>query len=291
MIPRSNDPAPKRPRGRPKGTGINDAPVLAAVRLLMAGDRALRPTTAIKRAGVVDPSAVRRLREKLHTDATAERPRLAVAALAASRPETVSEMPVAARAASAPLPAAATPAHAPLSKHPPLAAETEKRTREALLLAAYLEAMIKAPPLTAEPSLDAPTPIDAAVSEGRMKSGGAIGAEAIDPRPVEAPPQPQAQQSRSTEPPPPPSFSFPGMPPFLQPFLQPQASQQLEGMKLAVEAMTSMTKLQLHITENAFAYSPMAMMLQGQAMVGQMLLASFTGQLDGMKPKKKDGTP
>ncbi len=84
------------------------------------------------------------------------------------------------------------------------------------------------------------------------------------------------------------------MPPFLQPFHKsapaaPAAAsptQQLEGMKLAVEAMTTMTKLQLHITENAFAYSPLAMMLQGQAMVGQMLLASFTGQLDALKPKK-----
>ena len=59
-------------------------------------------------------------------------------------------------------------------------------------------------------------------------------------------------------------------------------------MKLAVEAMTSMTRLQLHITQNAMSYSPMALMLQGQAFVGQMLLASFTGQLDAAKRKPKE---
>jgi hypothetical protein len=287
MTRRQIEPAPKRARGRPKGTGIDDAARLASIAAMLSDDRGLKATTAIKRAGVSDPSAIRRLREKLRAGA-AEKPRLPVAALATARAETVTaELPP--RSAQSLAQASPEPEQQPVSgsKHPPLAAETEKRTREALLLAAYLEAMSKSPPPT-DPSDVPPMPRSAPPEPPRQ--------DARTPEPASPPPRPEAPKARSTEPQAQPQapFSFPGMPPFLQPFRQPEApphpgtspAQQLEGMKLAVEAMTSMTKLQLHITENALAYSPLAMMLQGQAMVGQMLLASFTGQLDAMKPKK-----
>ena len=52
-------------RGRPVGTGLDDRSRLAAIRELMASDPTLKPTTAIKMIGVTEPSAVRRLREKL----------------------------------------------------------------------------------------------------------------------------------------------------------------------------------------------------------------------------------
>jgi hypothetical protein len=54
-----------RPRGRPKGTGIDDSKTLRDVLNLLAAEDGLRPTTAIHRAGISDPSVVRRLREKL----------------------------------------------------------------------------------------------------------------------------------------------------------------------------------------------------------------------------------
>jgi hypothetical protein len=54
-----------RPRGRPKGTGIDDSKTLRDVLNLLASEDGLRPTTAIHRAGISDPSVVRRLREKL----------------------------------------------------------------------------------------------------------------------------------------------------------------------------------------------------------------------------------
>lgn len=53
-------------RGRPKGSGLNDSAQLAAIQKLLAADPALKPTTAIKKVGVTDPSAVRRLRDKLN---------------------------------------------------------------------------------------------------------------------------------------------------------------------------------------------------------------------------------
>ena len=60
-------PITPRPRGRPKGTGINDRDLLTTVARLLAADRQLKPTTAIHNAGITDPSVVRRLRDKLKT--------------------------------------------------------------------------------------------------------------------------------------------------------------------------------------------------------------------------------
>jgi len=54
-----------RRRGRPKGTGIDDSRALETIAGLLASNANLRPTTAIRQAGVTDPSVVRRLREKL----------------------------------------------------------------------------------------------------------------------------------------------------------------------------------------------------------------------------------
>lgn len=57
--------ASRAQRGRPKGSGLNDQALLKAIADLMAVDTSLKPTTAIKAIGITEPSAVRRLREKL----------------------------------------------------------------------------------------------------------------------------------------------------------------------------------------------------------------------------------
>ena len=54
----------KSSRGRPKGTGLNDAAQLRAIAGLIAQNPDLRPTTAIKTLGITDPSVIRRLRDK-----------------------------------------------------------------------------------------------------------------------------------------------------------------------------------------------------------------------------------
>ncbi|MBY0224309.1 MAG: hypothetical protein K2Q28_00705 [Hyphomicrobium sp.] len=51
-------------RGRPKGTGLDDAGPLAAIAELIAANPGMKPTTAIKALGFTDPSTVRRLRDK-----------------------------------------------------------------------------------------------------------------------------------------------------------------------------------------------------------------------------------
>ena len=65
MALRADIAASPRTRGRPKGTGIDDRDRVVQVRDMLAADRGLKPTTAIKRLGITDPSIIRRLRDKL----------------------------------------------------------------------------------------------------------------------------------------------------------------------------------------------------------------------------------
>jgi hypothetical protein len=51
-------------RGRPKGTGIDDSERLARLDELLRIHPDWRPTTAIRKMGYSDPSAIRRLRDK-----------------------------------------------------------------------------------------------------------------------------------------------------------------------------------------------------------------------------------
>jgi len=53
-----------RKRGRPKGTGINDHETLIKIAQLIAANPNMKRTTAIKQAGVTNPSVIRRLRDK-----------------------------------------------------------------------------------------------------------------------------------------------------------------------------------------------------------------------------------
>jgi hypothetical protein len=54
--------------GRPKGTSLDDRQQLQSIAALLAADPKLKPTTAIRALGVVDPSTVRRLRDKFRLD-------------------------------------------------------------------------------------------------------------------------------------------------------------------------------------------------------------------------------
>lgn len=54
-----------RSRGRPKGSGKDDSKVLAEIaNILIAEEECIPPTTAMKRAGVTNPSDIRRLQVK-----------------------------------------------------------------------------------------------------------------------------------------------------------------------------------------------------------------------------------
>jgi len=54
----------ERKRGRPKGTGINDRETLLKIAHLVTANPKMKRTTAIKQAGITNPSVIRRLRDK-----------------------------------------------------------------------------------------------------------------------------------------------------------------------------------------------------------------------------------
>ncbi|MEZ5774808.1 MAG: hypothetical protein R3D33_08930 [Hyphomicrobiaceae bacterium] len=56
--------ATKPTRGRPKGSGINDRAILLSIAGLIVDNPTLKRTTAIKQAGITNPSTIRRLRDK-----------------------------------------------------------------------------------------------------------------------------------------------------------------------------------------------------------------------------------
>ena len=65
---------PKKARGRPKGSGLDDRRHLDGIAKLIAENPGLKPTTAIKKLGITDPSAVRRLRDKYRAQSRTAKP-------------------------------------------------------------------------------------------------------------------------------------------------------------------------------------------------------------------------
>jgi hypothetical protein len=55
---------PKRPRGRPVGSGKNDSAELQMIAEVLARGGATTPTGAIRAIGITNPSVIRRLRNK-----------------------------------------------------------------------------------------------------------------------------------------------------------------------------------------------------------------------------------
>lgn len=306
--------APRR-RGRPKGTGIDDTMLLRQIVGLMAGDPALKPTTAIKQVGIDNPSIVRRLREKLKLAQIDTPPQPPVRARKQQKPrgETVAPPHQPRSAARNQGTGSQRVTHAPApttSAHPepsgPVASpqDTQARditkAREAALLAAYLKAL----QATAVPSLDdeqqtgriptpAPRPVIPPEPPPRLAEPAGPPSQHSNatrqaPQP---PPNPFAAFAQPTSPPA--GMMFPFMPPFLQPFApkpppaHPLVQNQMEALKASVEVMTAMAKLQMLTYQNALAGTPFGNMLQAQTMMGQMLLASFAGVMGGKKPPDK----
>lgn len=291
-----SDAAPRR-RGRPKGTGIDDKDLLRQITGLMASDLSLKPTTAIKRCGIDNPSIVRRLREKLKVEPVVTRPhkkgQKSNRAVVIQRPvptphaKSKTEPPRTA-------PKSAAPSSKPVTAKTPTAATAlneSQKASEAALLAAYLRAL----QATAVPTLD----------EERAPVQTAPAQPSLD----HPPPPPERAQTFS-EPPraaqpqfgaapfplgsQPSGMMFPFFPPFMQPLApkpppaNPMVQNQMEALKLSVEVMTAVTKLQMFAYQSTLGATPFGNMLQAQTMMGQMLLASFAGFAGlGKKPDGK----
>jgi hypothetical protein len=333
MVAASDQSRLTRAKGRPKGSGIDDSAELAQVRALLAAEPKLRPTTAIKRLGVTDPSIVRRLRNKL---GEGDAPMAVVSSVPTALAEKKSQIE---KVSDRPAVASPTMMSEPLAvdrrQAAPPAQLSPKAAQEAELLAAYLEALRASAPVAPsrsmspdpiasaskqasrpEPPPAKPEPAPREIAEAATRPSAASG-PAANANPFAAMmPMGMANFSLPGMPAIPPAMvgfnpfaplspfgsggsapstfpSMPGFPSFLQPFMPKPASpqpgtdafRQLEAFKLAIEVMTAISRLQLHLVQNVAAYSPMALMLQGQAFMGQMLLSSLTGQLDALRPK------
>jgi hypothetical protein len=256
------DRAPAR-RGRPKGTGINDTELLHRLKAALAADPELRPTTAIRAAGVNDPSAIRRLRDKL----TAEPAPTARANKSSSdRPALPLEAGSPAIKTARPRPAAKRRAEAP-----PRAAGDRV---EAQTLASYLAA-VGGSPVAAHATPTPPTPTTASDAGGPRPNPPTGGAVAGPDKNASAPAQaPTAHAATSHALPSPFEMMSRMTPPLVA---TPQTM--LEGVRLAVEATAAISRLQVFIMQGSLKGTPLAMMLQGQAAMAQMMLATLAGAL------------
>ncbi len=105
-------------RGRPKGTGLDDAGPLAAIAELIAANPGMKPTTAIKALGITDPSTVRRLRDK-YQQRRAPRDDAPTATIPSTQPHRTANNVIALRARSSGVRRDAAPAARAPSPAPP----------------------------------------------------------------------------------------------------------------------------------------------------------------------------
>lgn len=263
------DRAPAR-RGRPKGTGINDTDLLHRVRAALAADPTLRPTTAIRAAGVTDPSAIRRLRDKL---GAAPAPTGKTSKASSERPAAALKAGPAAIKTAQTRPTPKRPADTP----PKAAADTV----EAQTLATYLAAVGSAP-VAAHATQTTPT------RPGGSAPGNPAG-ERATPAPsanvaasvpaadkgAPAPASPSPARAATTQTLPSPFEMMVRMAPPMA--ATPQTM--LEAVRLAVEATAAISRLQVFMMQGSLKGTPLAMMLQGQAAMAQMMLATLAGAL------------
>lgn len=238
-------------RGRPKGTGIDDADTLAAIADLMGADPELRPTTAIKKAGVTDPSIVRRLREKLK--APAEAPPAGLPAIAA----------VAVRPA------------------PPAKPANNKATPQSIALASALaEAAAKRPIKPAPAQKHSPKPT---VSRAVHAAPTQVPAPPPDAPAASKPAAPQPP--RGAQPGPVPSAA-PAQEPkrheyFALPLLPAHGDDTgpaADILRASVEAATAITRLQMELFEQMLRLSPLSMILKQQKTITQAVTAALATQ-------------
>ncbi len=253
-----------RKRGRPKGTGLNDTATLAAIARLRASDPDLKPTTAIRKLGITDPSVVRRLRDKLKGDQD----------LSVAPPKTAPDQPsrVPSSSARAPLKRRGVPARpGPATVAGPLQANvtTNLPPREAS---------------SPEPRLP-PEPIQPSVTPSNDASPPRTG-----PLKFEQPSQPESAQAQSSTRPEPHEKQAEAQPEQRkEETAQGQSGipdPQVEAMRLSAEAAAAVSRLYLHCLTHAASMSPMAMALRAQNVSSQWL-AMFLAQQSIFTPPRR----
>ncbi len=148
-------------RGRPKGSGLDDTQVLRRIAHVLQTNAGMSPTTAIKQAGINNPSVIRRLRDKLKSDVkprTQKTKHVSAAAKVATSGAKRSKLPpvpVTSPRRKAPARRAARPARQTAATRQPAAVATP--AVEALAVA-LPTALVTPPNPATEPPAAAPLP-------------------------------------------------------------------------------------------------------------------------------------
>jgi hypothetical protein len=255
--------APRR-RGRPKGTGLDDTATLVAIAQLRSVDPDLKPTTAIRKLGITDPSVVRRLRDKLKSDDFGTTPHgVANAGSLTSR----SAPPSGPRKSTLTPQRAVGPLQTKVTSKLPLRKQSSSKTVQAPAItpAAQSKHDVKQP--------DSNVPPLKAHEQPRRHTIDQSATGTIDP--------PKTNQHAEQ-----PQYNVP-QPWFTLHTTGPAEDPQVEAMRLASEAATAVSRLYLHCLVHAASISPMAMALRAQTMSGQWLTAFFAQYAPaGERPRK-----
>ena len=243
-----------RRRGRPKGTGLDDSEMLAAITRLITADPHLKPTTAIRRLGVTNPSIVRRLRDKLKSSASVP------------EPHSATIVPL---RTNSPIPASVAPSTASRgrrknrstkSSKPSLLHSSAGQRRNNILPGGDIKSRLSFDPAN---GIARPERGDSQANETteRAENTTAAGYDAgrqADSGAAEAGPK--------TDFSPPPHFPT-----------QVPLDIQLEAMRLAAEAAAATMPLYLHCMLHANALNPLTLALGAQANSTQWLASAFSG--------------
>ena len=264
----------KPTRGRPKGSGIDDTPTLMKIAAIVAADPDIKRTTAIKQAGISNPSHIRRLRDKFSAEESKliklaksgktpapAKPAKAAASKAAAKPAT--KTTTRAKAEKAPTKAAAPKAAAKsrataAAKPAKAAAKTATSPRKtAAAPKAATKAKAAAKPArkasaTASKAQSAPAAVAAAMNgAAKAASGAAMMADAA----------PKSPSELAT------------------------AMSNANWMTPGFEAMVSgIVEGQIQLFESAMKNSPMATYLRQQALLIDMTLSMMKSQQQSKKP-------
>lgn len=264
----------KPTRGRPKGSGIDDTPVLMKIAAIVAADPDIKRTTAIKQAGISNPSHIRRLRDKFSADESkliklaksgktpapakpAKEAAPKAAAKPAARTTTRAKAEKAPTKAAAPKTAAKSKARA-AAKPAKAAAKTAtspRKTAAAPKAATKTRAAAKpARKASASQAKSAPAAVAAAMNGAAKAAGGAA---------MIADAAPKSPSELAT------------------------AMSNANWMTPGFEAMVSgIVEGQIQLFESAMKNSPMATYLRQQALLIDMTLSMMKSQQQGKKPAR-----
>ena len=245
-------------RGRPKGTGIDDASTLALIADLMDADPDLKPTTAIKKAGVTDPSVVRRLREKLKAPPEAPPSRGTVRAAPVAPAVVKTVPPKSGKPVNAAGPGTTPSSPQTIALATALAEAVAERTQKLAATKPAKKAAPSRPVVAAGPAVATTQPAAPQTAPPAQPNPSAA------PSPPQA--QPQAGEQRE-------SFSLPFMPAHGD-----QAGAAADILRAGVEAATAITRLQMEIFEQMLRLSPLTMMLKQQKSITQAMTAAMAAQ-------------